>query len=81
MDALGQAGQAQRAIESEGIAADKAQFDEARDWDKKMAQYKMGLISGMPVATQVNTQNTNPITDWLTSSKGIAELLNKFGTA
>ena len=34
---LGQAGAVQRGIESEGIAADKAQFEEARDWDKKMA--------------------------------------------
>lgn len=81
LDALGQAGAAQRGIESEGIAADKAQFEEARDWEKKMAQYKQGLFNSMPVATQVNTQNTNPITDLLTSSKGIAELLNRFNTA
>lgn len=78
MDALGQAGATQRGIESEGIAADKAQFEEARDWDKKMAQYKQGLFSGMPVATQVNTQNLNPLTEWLASAKGITELLNRF---
>jgi hypothetical protein len=78
MDALGQAGAAQRAIESEGIAADKAQFDEAREWDKKMAQYKLGLLGGLPTATQVNTTNTNPITDWISSGAGISEILNKF---
>lgn len=77
---LGQAGAVQRGIESEGLAADKAQFEEARDWDKKMAQYKQGLFSGMPVSTQVNTANQNPITEWLTSGSGIAELLNRFKT-
>lgn len=81
LDALGQAGAVQRGIESEGIAADKAQFEEQRDWDKKMAQYKMGLLQGMPVATQANTTNTNPITDWLTTGAGITELLNKFKAA
>lgn len=80
LDALGQAGATQRGIESEGLAADKAQFEEARDWDKKMAQYKMGLLQGMPVATQANTTNTNPITDWLTTGAGITELLNRFKT-
>lgn len=78
MDALGQAGATQRGIESEGIAADKAQFEEARDWDKKMAQYKQGLFSGMPVATQVNTQNLNPLTEWLQSGNTIAQLLESF---
>lgn len=75
---LGQAGATQRAIEAEGIAADKGQFEEARDWDKKMAQYKMGLLSGMPTATQVNTQNLNPLTEWLQSGNTIAQLLESF---
>lgn len=78
MDALGQAGATQRGIESEGIAADKGQFEEARDWDKKMAQYKMGLLSGMPTATQVNTQNQNPLTEWLQSGNTIAQLMEAF---
>ena len=81
LNELQEAGKTQRDIESEGIAADKSQFEEARDWDKKMAQYKQGLFSGMPVATQVNTANQNPITELLTSSKGIAELLNRFSTS
>lgn len=80
LDALGQAGKTQRDIEAEGIAADRKQFEEARDYDLKMAQYKQGLFSGMPVATQVNTQNTNPISDWLASGKSIEEILNKFAT-
>ncbi len=75
---LGQAGATQRGIEAEGIKADKDQFEEQRDWDMKMAQYKQGLFSGMPVATQVNTANQNPITEWLQSGNTIAELLKSF---
>ena len=78
MDALGQAGATQRGIEAEGIKADKDQFEEARDWDMKMAQYKQGLFSGMPVATQVNTPNTNPISELLKTGKGITEILEMF---
>jgi hypothetical protein len=75
---LGQAGATQRGIESEGIKADKDQFEEARDWDLKMAQIKQGLFTGMPVATQVNTANQNPITEWLQSGKTLSELLDSF---
>lgn len=75
---LGQAGATQRGIEAEGIKADKDQFEEQRDWDMKMAQYKQGLFSGMPVATQTNTANQNPITEWLQSGNTIAELLKSF---
>lgn len=78
LNELQEAGKAQRDIEAEGIAADKKQFEEARDWDLKMAQIKQGLFSGMPVATQVNTQNTNPITEWLQSGNTIAELMRSF---
>jgi hypothetical protein len=80
LDALGQAGKTERDIEAEGIAADRKQFEEGRDWDMKMAQYKNNLFSGLPVATQVNTTNTNPISDWLTTGKSIEEILNKFKT-
>ncbi len=75
---LGTAGATQRGIEAEGIKADKDQFEEQRDWDMKMAQYKQGLFSGMPVATQTNTANQNPITEWLQSGNTIAELLKSF---
>jgi hypothetical protein len=78
LNELQEAGKAQRDIEAEGIAADKAQFEEARDWDKKMAQYKQGLFSGLPVSTQVNTTNTNPITDWLQSGSTLSKLLESF---
>ena len=45
-------GAVQRGITSEGIAADKAQFEEARDYPFKMVQYQQGLLGGLPLQTQ-----------------------------
>jgi hypothetical protein len=45
-------GATQRGIESEGIAADKAQFEEARANPYKMVQYQQSLLQGLPLAAQ-----------------------------
>ena len=45
-------GGTQRGIESEGIAADRAQFEEARMNPYKMLQFEQSLLSGMPVSAQ-----------------------------
>jgi hypothetical protein len=46
------AGLQQRGVESEGIAADKAQFEEARANPYKMVQYQQSLLQGLPLAAQ-----------------------------
>ena len=46
------AGQQQRGIESEGIAADKAAFEEARANPYKMVQFQQSLLQGLPLAAQ-----------------------------
>ena len=54
-DVLGaqtRAGQIQRDIEAEGIAADKAQFEEERDFPYRQVSYMQSLLSGLPLATQ-----------------------------
>lgn len=79
LEALGQAGATERGIEQEGIAADKAQFEEQRDWPYKMVQYQQGLLQGLPISTQSNTQNTSPITNLLSSlgyGQQLTNLLN-----
>ena len=48
-------GGTQRAIESEGIAADYAQFKEERDFPYKQVQYMQSLLQGLPLATQSYT--------------------------
>lgn len=61
LNELGQAGAAERGITAEGIAADKAQFEEARDYPYKMVQYQKDLLTGLPITTQATTPNTTQI--------------------
>jgi len=42
-------GQIQRDIESEGITADRMQFEEERDYPYKDIQFKQSLLSGLPI--------------------------------
>ena len=58
----------QRGITSEGIAADKAQFEEQRDYPYKMVQYQQGLLQGLPISAQSNTQNMSALTSLLANS-------------
>ena len=46
------AGAQQRGIESEGIAADRTAFEEARANPYKMVQYQQSLLQGLPLAAQ-----------------------------
>tara|TARA_Y100000114_G_scaffold87682_1_gene81065 strand:+ start:782 stop:1663 length:882 start_codon:yes stop_codon:yes gene_type:complete len=46
------AGRIQRDVEREGIAADKAQFEEERDFPYRQATYMQSLLQGLPLATQ-----------------------------
>ncbi len=48
-------GAQQRAIESEGIASDIAQFEEERDFPYKQVQYQQSLLQGLPLAAQSYT--------------------------
>lgn len=45
-------GAEQRAIEAEGIAADKKQFEEERDFPYKQVQYMQSLLQDLPIAAQ-----------------------------
>lgn len=42
----------QRAIESQGIAADLAQFEQERDYPYKQVQFMQSLLQGLPLETQ-----------------------------
>jgi len=45
-------GNAQRGIESEGIAADMNQFNEERDYPYKQVQFQQSLLQGLPLEAQ-----------------------------
>lgn len=46
------AGAQQRGIEQEGIFADRAQFEEERDFPYKQVQYMQSLLQGLPLTAQ-----------------------------
>ena len=53
LGAQSKAGEMQRRIESEGVAADKAQFEEERDFPYRQVQYMQSLLGGaLPLETQ-----------------------------
>jgi len=76
-------GGTQRQIAGEGIAADKAQFEEQRDYPAAMVKFKRDLMTGLPMSTQ--TSNALPMSGIgeLSASVGglsnLYQLLAKFG--
>jgi len=54
-------GAEQRGIESEGVAADYAQFREERDYPFKQVDFQKGLLSSLPIQ-QTTTQYADPST-------------------
>jgi hypothetical protein len=82
---LAELGATQRAIESEGIAADKAQFEEERGWQYQMPQYLKDLLgANLPVATNVTTQNTTgygQLSGAISDLTGLYKTLSNLGQA
>jgi len=52
LGAQSRAGDIQRDIEESGILADRAQFEEERDFPYKQLQYQRSLLQGLPIAAQ-----------------------------
>jgi hypothetical protein len=70
----------ERGIESEGIAADKAAFEEARANPYKMVQFQQSLLSGLPLAAQnINVAQPSTFSNVLTGAGSVASLLNNLG--
>ena len=76
-------GGTQRQIAAEGIAADKAQFEEQRDYPAAMVKFKRDLMTGLPMSTQ--TSAALPMSGIGELSAGVGglsnlyQLLAKFG--
>ena len=68
-------GATQRGITSEGVAADKAQFEEQRDYPLKAVQYQQSLLQGLPLATQnYNYQQPSALSTLLGGASGATSL-------
>jgi hypothetical protein len=71
---LADLGAVQRGITSEGLAADKAQFQEERDYAYKMPQYQLGLLSGLPIGSNTTAVNQDAISKMQSDIGGLASL-------
>jgi hypothetical protein len=70
-------GAAERGIESEGIAEDRAQFEEERDYPYKAIQFMQSLLQGLPLATQsYQYQQPSDLTKLLNTGGGFMEFYN-----
>jgi hypothetical protein len=67
-------GATQRGIEAEGIAADKAAFEEARANPFKMLQFQQSMLQGLPISA---TNYSMPEPDALTNAARGATTVNK----
>jgi len=68
-------GAQQRGIESEGVIADRMQFEEERDFPYKQVQYMQSLLQGLPIAAQsYSYAQPSELSNLLSTSGGIMEL-------
>lgn len=71
-------GQTQRDIEAEGIAADKKQFEEERQYSYAQPAYQLGLLSGIPIG---GASQTTPNQTGISGMKNtLADLLSIYGS-
>lgn len=68
-------GGVQRGITQEGIAAERAQFEEERDFPYKQVQYMQSLLQGLPIAAQsYSYSQPSQLSSVLSGAGGIMEL-------
>jgi hypothetical protein len=77
---LADLGATQRGIEAEDVAAQKKQFEEARENPYKMVQFQQSLLSGLPLsAQQYNLSNTNDLTQFASGLTALKAAMDKLG--
>jgi len=75
-------GATQRGIESEGILADKTQFEENRDRPAAMLQFQKKMLEGLPLSPQKSTESTtlaNQIASSVAGGKSVEQALRDLG--
>jgi len=77
---LADMGATQRGIESEGVTADRLQFEEERDYPYKQVQYMQSLLQGLPI-TAKSTSYSEPSTlsSLIGNSGSLYDLFKKYG--
>ena len=79
----GEAGQVQRDIEQQGIAADVKEFETQREFPYKQVQYQQSLLQGLPLAAQTYSYSQpSALSNILSQGGGLMDLYDRiFGTA
>jgi len=75
-------GATQRGIEGEGIAADRQQFEEQRDYPAAMLKFQRDMLTGLPLSPQKSTESTtgiNNLTSSVTGAQSVIDALRKLG--
>lgn len=68
-------GAQERSITQEGITAERAQFEEERDFPYKQVQYMQSLLQGLPIAAQsYSYSQPSELSNVLSGAGGIMEL-------
>ena len=67
---LANLGGVQRGIDTEGITADRLQFEEEREFPYKQVQYMQSLLQGLPIATKSYTYQEPSSIDRIISGAG-----------
>jgi hypothetical protein len=71
VDMLSGLGAIERGITSEGLAADKAQFEEQRDFAYGMPKYQLGLLSGLPIGANTTSVDQDALSKINTTLSGL----------
>ena len=70
-------GQQQRAIEAEGVAADRAQFEQEREYPYKMTQWQSSLLQNLPLKAQSYTYaQPSGLANIMTGASGYGTLID-----
>jgi hypothetical protein len=73
-------GATQRGIEAEGIAADKAAFEQARENPYKMLQFQQSMLQGLPIsATNYSLPEPDALTNASRGATTVNQLLKTLG--
>jgi hypothetical protein len=73
-------GATERGIESEGIAADKAQFEEARKDPYTKLQFQQSFLNGMPITAQnYNMSQPSALTQFAQGATSVDKLMQLLG--
>ena len=78
LQSLADMGATQRAIESEGVVADRLQFEEERDFPYKQVQYMQSLLQGLPLQAQsYSYAEPSALSEVLSGAGGIKTLYDQ----